>query len=264
MNRLLKDIPREEVSAMIEDSLCDYCCKAARSGRKPFGLEEKIDWVKTCPTYWPNFIYSARFTDREVAEQISNVTVRIKSGELPDEWIVGPKTYPANLGESLISSGYEKRYEMSGMAVDLTKLDGKAAPPSNCTIRVVDTPDMLRTWAGIVSNGLFEGNTIETCVFEGLLQDDAFRFYIAFLDGEPAASSMFQLSGGIVTINMVATMPQCRRMGIGTAMTLTPLLDARELGYAVGVLQASQAGEPVYRKIGFEEYCRFYVYKYCP
>jgi predicted acetyltransferase len=51
-------------------------------------------------------------------------------------------------------------------------------------------------------------------------------------------------------------------MGIGTAMVIAPLLYAKEKGYELGVLQASQAGEPVYRKIGFEEYCRFVVYKY--
>jgi hypothetical protein len=51
-------------------------------------------------------------------------------------------------------------------------------------------------------------------------------------------------------------------MGIGTAMTVIPLLYAKDNGYNIGVLQASEAGEPVYRKIGFEEYCRFNVYRY--
>jgi hypothetical protein len=43
-------------------------------------------------------------------------------------------------------------------------------------------------------------------------------------------------------------------------MTTRPLQDARQMGYRAGILQASEMGFPVYRKIGFQEYCKINVY----
>ncbi len=38
---------------------------------------------------------------------------------------------------------------------------------------------------------------------------------------------------------------------------MAPLLDARDRGYCVGVLQASEMGYPVYARMGFTEQFRY-------
>ena len=62
---------------------------------------------------------------------------------------------------------------------------------------------------------------------------------------------MLFLSAGVAGLYHVQVHPE-RRKGIGTALTLVPMHDARKAGYEISVLQASKMGEPVYRKIGFE------------
>jgi GNAT superfamily N-acetyltransferase len=49
----------------------------------------------------------------------------------------------------------------------------------------------------------------------------------------------------------VGTIPSARGLGIGAAITLKPLLDARAQGYRYGVLFATEMGQPVYERIGF-------------
>jgi len=54
--------------------------------------------------------------------------------------------------------------------------------------------------------------------------------------------------------------PEARRQEIGTALTLAPLQEARDLGYRVGVLTAEPTAQGAYRRLGFEECCKFGVY----
>jgi hypothetical protein len=44
-------------------------------------------------------------------------------------------------------------------------------------------------------------------------------------------------------------------------MTLGALREANAMGYEIGALRASAMGEPVYRRLGFREHCRFGIYE---
>ena len=59
---------------------------------------------------------------------------------------------------------------------------------------------------------------------------------------------------------MLATVPEVRRQGIGAAVGLAALRDARTMGYRIAVLGASPMGECLYRRLGFQEYCRMNNY----
>lgn len=246
----------------IEDSLVDYLQIVAQNGNRPFVLNNKIGWVKTFPTAWSNFIFYANFDKDEVDNQIEEISLQMEKGEIPYEWVVGPKSFPTDLGNYLEKHNITKQYSMAGMAMDLAKLEKAITFPDNLNIEVVDTISKMKLWSEVVSKGLWNGQTFESCLFQDLIDNPDYRFYIGYLNGEAVASSMLMLSHGVAGIDMVSTMQQYRGMGIGTAMTLAPLHYAKDKGYSFGVLQASEGGEPVYRKIGFKEYCRFNVYRY--
>ncbi|HEX4207488.1 MAG TPA: GNAT family N-acetyltransferase, partial [Ktedonobacteraceae bacterium] len=64
----------------------------------------------------------------------------------------------------------------------------------------------------------------------------------------------------VACIGPVVTLPQARRQGIGAAMTLVVLREARAQEYRISVLTASPMGINIYRRIGFQEYGTFSVY----
>lgn len=252
----------ESIVNAIEDSFIDYLQIVANNGNRPFVFNNKIGWVRTFPTAWSNFIFYTNFDYIDIDKQIAQICSEMKNGDIPNEWLVGPKSLPSDLGDYLEKYNIIKEYSMAGMAINITKMDRTVTIPNDLCIEIVDTKTKLQLWTDVVSRALWNGQTFETCLFENLINNPNYKFYLAYLNGEAVASSMLMLSHGVAEINMVSTLGQYQGIGIGTAMTVTPLLYAKDHGYKIGVLQASKAGEPVYRKIGFEEYCRFNVYKY--
>ena len=84
---------------------------------------------------------------------------------------------------------------------------------------------------------------------------------IGFLpDGTPVATSELFLGGGVAGIHGVTTVPEFRGRGIRTAMTLSPIIDALRRGYAIGVLFSSEMAVGIYRRLGFQEYGKGYIY----
>jgi predicted acetyltransferase len=80
------------------------------------------------------------------------------------------------------------------------------------------------------------------------------------LDGKPVATSQLFTSAAVAGIYNVTCLPEARNKGIGAAITMAPLRDAVEMGYCVGILQASDMGYPVYKRLGFEDFGKLSLY----
>jgi predicted acetyltransferase len=76
------------------------------------------------------------------------------------------------------------------------------------------------------------------------------------LDGRPIATSNVFWGAGVAGVQMVSTLPKARGKGIGSAITLAPLLDSKKMGCRVGTLQSSEMGYLIYKKMGFQHLCQ--------
>jgi predicted acetyltransferase len=100
--------------------------------------------------------------------------------------------------------------------------------------------------------------------FVSCLDRDAMPLFLGWMDGQPVATSQLLPATGVAGIFSVGTVPGARRQGIGTAMTLAPLLQAREMGYEIAILHASEMGAGIYRSLGFKSYCQINHYVWSP
>jgi ribosomal protein S18 acetylase RimI-like enzyme len=209
-----------------------------------------------------NGIAGARLAPGEMDAAIAETVTRFKSSGAPFIWWTGPFSQPDDLGAHLAAHGLTLAAEMPGMAVELDALDQSFTGPSDLKIERVRDMKLLRVWADDLAWMPAPGREalVELTVALGLDDNSPLRHYVGFVNGRIVSHATLLLGAGVAGIYNVGTMREARRQGIGAAMTLTPLLEAREMGYRAGVLQSSEMGYNVYRRLGFREYCKIGLY----
>lgn len=267
MSEILMDRSETRLINAIEENLFAWlpvCARleGARLGDTP-GVRRSIT---NAPVSLFNSIMDARLTPENVEATIDLIQADAATRKIPIQWWVGPSTRPQDLVGRLLSHGFEPDDGGPGMAVELDRLNESLPYPMELSILPADDKPSIRAWC----RALLEGFEIPEAKFEivntywgDLLSrvDRAIMVpFVAWLDEKPVATSLLLLGAGVAGIYAVATIPEARRKGIGARVTLHPLKVARSRGYKVGILQASEMGLPVYRTLGFQEYCMITSY----
>jgi predicted GNAT family acetyltransferase len=200
-----------------------------------------------------------------VNRTFEDLQAKIATQGAPALWWISPLSKPDNIGSLLEQHGVEPVGEVPAMAINLEDLDGRLDSIPGFTCQKVDGAEMQALWGRIaaIGNGCDEGviNAMEKT--ESTIDASRYRAqrrYIGYLDGEPVASTALVLDAGVAGIYAVATVPEARKKGIGRFLTVMPLLEAKEMGYRVGILQSSSAGYSIYQRIGFTEVFRYRLY----
>lgn len=213
-----------------------------------------------------NYICRAKLSEPNIDIRIEEAINYFKAKNLPMAWWVGPGTQPSNLGDYLVQHGLKCTEYARGMIANLHDIPDDYPLPKELIIKQITTVDELSYFADVVASVF---HPPDPCVqlFYNKIGDMAFQensptyFYLGYLQGEPVATSVLFLAEGVAGIYAVATKAQARKQGIGTALTLAALQDARKLGYQIGALQASTDGQHLYTRIGFKPCCQFHIYQ---
>lgn len=212
-----------------------------------------------------NGVVRANLREEDVARKVAEVAARFRERDRRWNWAVGPTSQPSDLGERLQASGLRLGGSELGMALDLQALkDDLPAPPGFSVVPVRDAATLSQYMHAMVTGfgppEAFSRAWGDVFACLGLGEERPMQHYIGLLDGEPVATSSVFYGAGVAGIYFVATVPHARNKGIGSLMTATPLQDARARGYRAAILQASQMGSSIYRKLGFESYGLFAFY----
>ena len=252
----------------IEENGAEFLMALGRAA----GAEERDDgrvrWViGNSPIDYHNCVVFADLTREEANGEIEASLRRMRAHGVPGSWHVGPSMRPPDLGGRLIAHGFEYGGDDIGMAVDFSELPEGVPVPGNLVVERVRDEAGLAAWVEALGWGFGEGPVEAEWVGEMYCRlgfEGSWRHYLGRLAGEPVATATSFFGVGVAGIYFVCTVERARRRGIGAAVTLAALREAREMGYSVGVLGSSEMGYPVYRGLGFEEYCRIGLYEWRP
>jgi GNAT superfamily N-acetyltransferase len=265
MGGILKDLLAPALVAAIKANLFKWYRYLGRSPKAEFFDGPELTWLLTgVQNSFCNGVLRTQANPDKVDAIIEETLAHFKSRNVTRlSWWTEPGIQPADLGKHLVAHGLTYTDGGPGMAVDLLALNEDLATPSGLTIEHVRDTETLHKWAyaSIVGFEMPETDVnIWFDLFNGLGFDLPLRNYVGIVNGEPVAASELFLAAGVAGIYVVATIPEARRQGIGAVLTLAPLREARAMGYRIGILHSSPMGLEVYRRLGFQEYCRMNHY----
>ncbi len=85
--------------------------------------------------------------------------------------------------------------------------------------------------------------------------------YVGYIDGKPVAIIAIVASADAIGIYSLATLPTYRRRGYGEALLRAARAEvARRTGLSQYVLQSTEAGYELYKRMGFRDVTKFSVY----
>ena len=117
-------------------------------------------------------------------------------------------------------------------------------PPAGVTVTEVRDAAGLAVWDQVLADGY----PMPPSPAPPRLLGGATRFWLAHVDGAPAAVALSYTAHGVVDVEAVATLPAFRRRSAGAAVTRAATLADPALP---AVLLSSDAGRGVYRSIGY-------------
>ena len=242
----------------IEQNLNEFYLKCSRHSNFESMDTDKLKWVRAKTADWPSCIFQANFNDSDIDQEIEQVKSLIQSEKAPDDWTVGPLTKPENLGKLLLEHKFSDVFHQAGMALDLSKLNNMPSINTALVIKKVENEEELNQWSKIVS--IVFHIKVDNELLEFLRVQREVSFYVGIFNEKYVSALLLHLIPGNAGLHAVSTLPEYRNKNFALTMSNRALMDARDLGYKYGVLQASSMGQFVYKKLGFKKFCDIITY----
>ena len=267
MQDILHDFSATElVKASIKANWENYHYCLGRSPSVELSIGRYLTWLITnMPDHFMNLVVCTQLPSEGAEELIDSAMTHFKSLNIRKLSWLAQKGVPATeIKKYLLAHGltFSESFATE-MAADLKLLPDHLATPVGLRIVPVVGGETLKQWIHVAGIGFGVREEFEDIWYDFFVEaifDMRFRTYLALLNGQPVGTSQLFLSAGVAGIYNVTCIPEARGQGIGAAVTLAPLLQARKLGYCISILQASQRGYSVYRRLGFQDFGKLSVY----
>jgi GNAT superfamily N-acetyltransferase len=264
--RVLQDVSEPSLTRAIEESLAAYRVSLAQRlpGGEVYDYPDFL-WVTTgVPIDFYNGVFRCHLDPLRVDAQITEIMEEFRRRRLPMYWQVGPTSQPVDLRYRLLAHGFLHEEDEPGMALDLLAMNEDFSAPAGLDIRLVEDLSMLNEWIAVWLFAAPHAIPLEQGIHAqlGFGPDLPWRYYLGSVEGKPVATVLLVFGAGVAAVHLVVTLPEIRHRGIGTAMTLAALREARTIGYRIAILTASPYGEGIYRRIGFRAYGTISTYRW--
>lgn len=225
--------------------------------RLPTGSCIRHNATLSCLSGWASDTFNTVLGIPHTYDDVVSITALYRHCRWPASWWL-PKYASDDVRGWLAQLGWQ--YAESDMAM-VRDMSGLPAISHRTGFRIHDvvTKDDMRLFGHIMSTIFEREAPVEAAEVKEVYaamrpperSEPYWQLLIGFEQGEPVATASLFVRDGVGSINDIATRPAHRRKGIATAMFEAALQRIHDKGAAWCVLQASDAGQPLYARQGF-------------
>ena len=255
------DISQEIIANLIEYNTAKYFLSLGRLNDDEICDTPKIKYILT--KNWQSRVFMANFNESIASANIIHVISRIKELNIHVLWFVSPMSRPKNLQNLLKDHGFTYQNEWIAMAIDLKTVPESFNIPEGMEIKEVLNLEELKTWTDVLVESFEFPKIVESYkkyFINSGIQNPDFHYYLGFLNGNPVATGVLFNGEGAAGLFYIGTHPKARMQGIAKTMVNYLLREAKNKGYHIFILQASEMGYPLYKQIGFKKYYTTKIY----
>ena len=267
---ILKNPNQPEIEHAIEFNLYEffrYMVNTELEDTQYEESEESSRFSTGIPFFFFNGVIDNHISSENPMKKIKENITFFKKRKVPFLWVIGPSSTPKKMGELLIKNGFILE-KLQGMAYNLKILSTEREIVNKVEIIKIENMETLKVWNDIILMGFGFPKEVRSDffykAFSGILLNDkaSASAFLAYHDGNPVACSLVLYKAGVAGIHMVTTLEEACGKGIGTAITLAPLNEAKKLGYETAILHSTEMGINMYKQMGFKEYCTIELFKW--
>ncbi len=255
--RILTHPSDEKLAAAVELNSAELLRLEGRLPWVQFHDDPDALWIFAGDTWPRNSVARSNFTSKTAHRRIGEILARHLEKQVACNWIVGPVSQPADLGQHLRAHGFKCMIHCAGMACDLNKIPEAAPAPDGVVVEFVDDPPSLCPLTTERRQLRHKGRNLMA-----RMTPRRVWHFAATVSGKPVGETTLCIGAGVAGIYDVIVLEKFRRRGIGTALVHAALRHAKDLGYHAAVLAATGMGLGIYARLGFREVCKLSFWKY--
>jgi ribosomal protein S18 acetylase RimI-like enzyme len=261
MSEILTDLSTPALLNAIQANAYAFFIRREKILGKTIREENSLTWIDapaSVPVAWLHGAISAEAAPDRAAQAAHDFLAR----GLNEVYLVACETGQSR--PSWLAAGACQIETEHAMVVSLSHSDRVRPANRSLSIEYVADDNALQNCAAVISAGRdqWTAGFFQLTNPSIAASQEYMRYYLARLAGRPVDTAAQFLWAGLAGIWWVTTTPELRRRGVATAITRAVLADAAHLGYQAAMLEALPDPVPMYRRLGFREYCRFNVYRW--
>ncbi len=252
----------QKISSMIEYNTAEFFMNLGHLNKDEVLDKPEIKYIFS--KNWQSRIFMANFNELEAPQNIMQIISRLKELKISALWFISPMSRPENLENILEDHGFTFQNSWKAMAIHLKTAPEQFDIPDGMEIKEVQNLEELKIWTDVLVKS-FEFPIVESYkkyFINAGVENIDFNYYLGFFNGEPVATSIYFKGTTAAGLFYIGTIPKARGKGIAETMVKYLLNRAKNEDYEFCVLQASELGYPVYKRIGFKEYFDTNIYNW--
>ncbi len=266
----IKKLPDDEIIKLIEKNLFEQI-RFYGSSRRVRLIDNKniIKFLSHISLPFFNCVIFYDFDSKNLEKQIKDFIKYGRSKKTSLLWLVGPSSKPHSIGALLEKNSFKYDDHMMSMAIEIKDIKNDLKHINGFEIELVDNSKKLERWVHACLKGFDENCKNFSSIYEfekslGCGRTLPWVRFTGIVYGEAVATSAIFMGSEAAGLDNVTTVPDWRKKGVGAFMVAHAFNFSQSLGYNIGVLQASDMGYNLYRKLGFKKYYEFkeFIWKY--